>query len=669
MAGFCGVLGGDRLPEAMAAWTRWRDTETAFSYADEHVDLALSCHPIQGGDQPATGDGGDVAVWVWGDVYGHGSGAAYEPRPGDPDESAAYCARLYREHGMGFVEELNGQFALAVHDREERTFSLVTDRLASLPLYAADLDGGYVFSSNLQSLPHHPDVPLAFDREFLQEYLALRRVFGVETPLEGVRKVPPATVVTVDLLEGSTDRTSYWRPTYEPADRPFSHFVDRLAETMTDLFTEWTRDDLDYGVLLSGGSDSRLVQAAIDQPVVAFHNADWKSREARIAEQVAELGGDEFRLLRRYEDHEARSLETAPALSNFSGWFDQAYFTEFEAEIADEVDVLVSGLFADMLFAGGPLDTRSVSLGSVGTLSLPIREPVRDVDDYVDLQLAEAQPIPYFDADRPLREVVRSNVERTEEGIVSHGLTYDSLTDLVMYGDYYPLGADTEAIFPQSLLQICPYRTPFLDNRVFEIHRRMPMRYLLRRNVIHAVIDRLAPTLAKVPHARTGVSLQRSFPVEFIGTNLYGFHRKHIREDPTPEPYMDHKPWPNRRELLRADTFAADTIRENEDLVRSLPFLDYEAAEQTYRAHLEDADNTTVIYSLLTLLEMPLTEAAVGGADRAAPRPPRAVATSLDGGTDAAADAGAGLDHDRGADSARDGDSRHDAGDPSEGEL
>jgi hypothetical protein len=107
---------------------------------------------------------------------------------------------------------------------------------------------------------------------------------------------------------------------------------------MTDLFTEWTRDDLTYGVLLSGGSDSRFVQAAIDQPVVSLHNADWMSREARIAEWVTEVSGDEFRLLKRTDDHEARSLETTPHLSNFSGWFDQAYFTALDSQDYSIVD-------------------------------------------------------------------------------------------------------------------------------------------------------------------------------------------------------------------------------------------------------------------------------------------------------------------------------------------
>ncbi len=631
MVGISGVLGdGAELPEAMAEWTTYGDDETTFRFADDAVEFQLTCHSLLAGDQPvaATGPGGDeVQLWVWGDVYGHGADETYEARSGPPDGSARFVADLYEERGMAFVDELNGDFGILLYDEAANAISFVTDRLASRPFYVATPDDdAVVFASNLQALALHEDVEAALELEYLLEYLQLRRVFGVETPLAGVRELPPASVVEVDLDDVATESRSYWEPRYEPEDRPFSDFVEELADTLQTVLSEWTHDDLDYGMLLSGGSDSRLVEAAIDQDVVSYHNADWMSREAKVARRVSQTAGNEFRLLERYDDHEARTLESTPELSNFSGWFDQAYFSEFEEQITDEVDVLVSGLFADMLFAGGPLSTRSLSLGPIGTVSLPFRDPITDLDDYVDAQTETARPLPYFTPDLSLSEVVRDNVEFTDDGgVVSHGCRYDSLTDLVMYGDYYPLGADTEAIFSRSLMQMRPYRTPFLDKRVIDLHRKIPMRYFLRRNLINAAVEEISPELAEIPHARSGVSLKHSFPVEYVGTNLNGFGRKYIYEEPTPEPYLNHKPWPDRRELLRANSFAIDALRDNEALLRSLPFFDYEGAERTYRRHLDGEDNHTVLYSLLTVLEMPLMEmvdGAVGDAtDRRDDRP------------------------------------------------
>jgi asparagine synthase (glutamine-hydrolysing) len=611
MVGLSGTLGArDDLPPDLADAIGWRDGEVAQSFADDGVDLAFSFHPLLAGDEPAEAADGDVLIWVWGDVYGVGSDGDYEARDGPPGGSARYCAELYDEHGIDFVGELNGDFALVVYDRAAGTVAFVTDRVATRPIYYARPDEeSLVVSSNLQALARHPGVDARLQVPYLYEYLQLRRVFGVETPIEGVRELPPASVVTVDLADATTTTETYWRPTYDPLDAPFEDYLEEFIETFEEVMDDWTRDDLDYGILLSGGSDSRLVQAAMDRPATAFHIADWMSREAQVASQAARVSGDEFHLLKRDADYEERALEHNPQLSAFSGWFDQAYFTGFEDEIVEEVDVLVSGLYADMLFGGNPLSTYTLSLGSVGTVSLPFRDPVTSTDDYVEMQVCEAvEPLTYLSESLDIREVLGANIEADGDGIVSHGVRYESLDDLVMYGDFYPMGADTDANFSRSLMQMLPYRTPFLDNRLLDLHRRIPPRYFLRRNFVNQAVDRLAPELAAIPHARTGVPLNRSFAVDFLGGNLKGFWRKHVHEKSPPEAHLDHTPWPDRRALLRATDFPIETIIEHEGLLRDLPFTDYEGALECYRAHLRGQDTSTVLYSLLTFLEMPLTE-------------------------------------------------------------
>ena len=142
-----------------------------------------------------------------------------------------------------FVEDLNGEFALVVYDRSQRRLAFVTDRFATHPLFVATpSDDTMVVGSRVQALPTHPAVDAAVDREFLHEYLSLRRVFGVETPLAGVRELPPASVTEVDLTDCSTETTTYWRPHYDPVEKPFSYFVDRLADVFQTLFEEWTED-------------------------------------------------------------------------------------------------------------------------------------------------------------------------------------------------------------------------------------------------------------------------------------------------------------------------------------------------------------------------------------------------------------------------------------------
>lgn len=616
MVGICGVVGPDAGgTAAMADAIPTHDDEVEGEYADERVSLWTSFHGLYATDQPATARDGDVTLWVWGDVYGHDDGQTYLPREHAPSDSARYCADLYDQYGLEFVEGLNGDFALVIVDRAAGTVRFVTDRLATRPIYYARAGDRLVFASSVQALTEHPEVDPAFDEELLYEYLVLRRVFGVETPLKGIRELPPGAVSTVDPADGSLASETYWRPQYRPTDMSGGELVAELRDTFQTVLAEWTDDDLDYGVLLSGGSDSRALVAGMDQPVDTFHITDWMSRETRIAREVTEASGNEFHLLKRELETDADILAESPARSNFSGWFDQAYTAPFEDEIRGECDVLLSGLYADMLFDGGPLRTHALSLGPLGNVGLPMEKPVDSLDEYVTAQTGEAvEPVPYVQPSHDVGDLLRARLHQRDGHVENHGVRYDSLADLVMYSDYYPMGADTDAIFSRGLMQIRPYRTPFLDNRLLDLQQRIPRNLLVRRNLVHRVVEDLDPALADIPHARTGIPLKYPFPVQFLGGNLNQFHWTHLVED-EPAPHLDQGPWPNRDELIRQSDFTIDTIRANEDLFERLPFLDFDGAVECYRQHLDAENNTTLLYSLLTLLEMPVTTRVAAAAE------------------------------------------------------
>ncbi|MFC6960535.1 asparagine synthase [Halocatena marina] len=611
MVGLCGSIGQDALPEAMAEYISWGDDEETVSYSDDRIDLQASLHSLIAGDQPVAVEDEDVLLWIWGDVYGYGSRSNYVPRRGPPDGSAEFCAHLYEVFGMDFVSGLNGNFALVIYDQTENAVSFVTDRFATRPLYYAQpTDDTLIVSSQSQSLTLHPDIEPAFDLPYLYEYLDLRRVFGVKTPIAGVEQFPPGSIITVDLDDLTMTTTSYWSPTYDPIDKPYSYFQEQFVETIQQVFSDWTYDDLSYGLLLSGGSDSRLGLAAIDQPVTTFHNADWMSREAKIARRAANATDNTFKLLERGPDYDAGLLENASPLSNFSGWFDQAYFLGFEEEVTAEVDVLVSGLYADTLLGGGQLETPTVSLDPLGNLTIPTAQSVNSIDEYIDSQISEGiEPLPYFSDDWSLSSVLSDNIHETRDGIVSHGIHYDSIEDLVMYGGYYPLSSDTDAIFSESLAQMRPYRTPFLDNRIVDLQQQIPKRFFLRRNFVNKAVEQIDPALAEIPHAHTGVPLKYPFIVEYLGTNLNGLWWKHVADTSVPEPYLDHTPWPNREELIRARPFTTETLNECSEYLSDLSFLDVDGAWQCYHEHLDGEDNTTILYSLLTFLRMRATEA------------------------------------------------------------
>lgn len=615
MVGIVGTV-GDVEPVPVDEHLAWSGRETTVDHSDARVSLAGSFHSVDGAGQPAETDDGRTLVWVVGEIYGYdpppGDGRGYRPRP-QTLESAAYCATLYAEQGMDFVEGVNGNYVAIIYDTERGALHMVSDRIGSVPLFIARTGGGIIFASSIQTLARHPAVSCEFDDRFVHEFLVFKRSFGVKTPLTGIERHPPGAVSTIDLADLDRETHSYWRPQYRPKRKPFSYFVDRFVETFRSIFAEWVDRDRTYGLLLSGGSDSRLCLAALDEHADpnTYHMSGWMSREARMAERTALTADVEFEWLRRDESYQEEALARNPRISNFNGWFSQAYVTGFQETLISECDVLVSGMYADTLFKGHAVPTPEIDLGWLGEFEVPFERSIRTVDDYIDWLLKDVSD--GLDLPTDIRDVLHENIRREGGAIHHHGVRYDSMADLVHCGKWYPLSNDDDMIFRNSLWHLRPYRTPYLDNRLIDLALEMPRAYQLRRNIINAALKRIAPDLAHIPHAHTGIRPIRSFPSEYVGTVGRAFWQKHIRSEQPPKRFLSNGPWVDDAELIRVQDFPRQTIVRNEDLIRSLPFLDWDDIVGCYNRHLDGENRIVELYGLLTFLEMPVTRRLVEG--------------------------------------------------------
>ena len=79
---------------------------------------------------------------------------------------------LYEDRGEGFLEPLNGQFAIALWDAGQRQLVVARDRFGIKPLYWTEIDGGLVFGSELKALLPHPQLPRQRDPRAIEDYFA-----------------------------------------------------------------------------------------------------------------------------------------------------------------------------------------------------------------------------------------------------------------------------------------------------------------------------------------------------------------------------------------------------------------------------------------------------------------------------------------------------------------
>lgn len=614
MVGVCGIIGGgDRSLDGMAESLAWTGDERSCRFEDSQFRLRGFTHPSRDRRNPGRPADRDALIWIWGNVTGYRGDGAYESR--DPDEPvAAYCARLYDEAGLEFPGRLNGDFVGVVYDREETTVSVFTDRLGTWPIHVTETDDGAVaFSSHIQSLARCPGLAPEFDEEYVVQHLSKRGgPPGIKTPLRGVETIRPGSVTTYDLADGTTTEDVYWRPTFSrDGFDDYSAFVDEFVERFQASVAERTRDrSKRYGILLSGGSDARLILAALDDDIdiTAYHMGGWMSKEVRIAERVAIAKGIDFRFLRRDSEYFRRVLDRSPGMWNFQQLFNQAWAEGVIDEIRSEVDVLLTGHFSDTLFKGTFVPTRFAHLGPLGTFELPTELPIESLEEYHD-ELGAWTP-PFVDSDVDLAAVLERNVTRTDDGVEAYGVEFDSFRDFVLGRFHVP--ATTDPLFRQSLRENLELRMPMYDNRLLDLWVDTPTRYKLRRNVVNSAVAALDPELAEIPHAKTGLSLTRSRTAHRLGTYPMNALREVSPFEAIPADHLDHHPWGNHKGLICEHSYVGDAIDESEDLIRSLPFLDWDSVVECHRAHLDGANHTKLLYRLVTLLKAPITRQIAG---------------------------------------------------------
>lgn len=206
------------------------------------------------------------------------------------------------------LERLNGMFAFAHWDRVTRRLDLARDRMGIKPLYYALHGDTLLFGSEIKALRAHPAFRGEIDRGALALYFQLDYIPAPHSIYKDVRKLPPATFVTVsaDGSPGVSPPAGYWslaqvaeRGLRDPLDATPAEAADRLEELLRDAVRRQMVADVPVGAFLSGGVDSAsvaaLMQAESSIPIrtfsIGFHDTDYD--EAPYARRIAaHLGTD-----------------------------------------------------------------------------------------------------------------------------------------------------------------------------------------------------------------------------------------------------------------------------------------------------------------------------------------------------------------------------------------
>ncbi len=388
--------------------------------------------------------------------------------------------KAYAQWGEDCVQHLQGMFAFVIWERDSGKAFMARDRLGIKPLYYANIKGAIRFASSLPALLAAGEVDTDIDPIALHHYMTFHAVVPAPyTILKGIRKLPPATCMTI-LPNGEQQQRTYWTLDFNPLpeDKNYS-YADWQQLVLDSLRTSVKRRliaDVPVGVLLSGGLDSSLAVGLL---------AEQGQQEIQTFsvgfESVGNEKGDEF----KYSDIIAKHFKTrhhkifvdsarllpslrncVKAMSEPMVSHDVIGFYLLSEHVSQHVKVVQSGQGADEVFAGYHWYPPMMKCAD------PVAEYAKVFFDRPHSELQQAINPRFVSDDYSLQFVQQHFAQAGADEAINKALRLD--TTIMLVDD------PVKRVDNMTMAWGLEARVPFLDHELVELAARVPPEYKVK---------------------------------------------------------------------------------------------------------------------------------------------------------------------------------------------
>ena len=508
MCGFVGFTGGlaqreEVLQEMMDAIIH-RGPDSAGTYIDDDIALGfrrLSIIDLDSGSQPMYNENRDMVIVFNGEIYNYKELRDELIKKGHVFANNADTEVLihgYEEYGEELLTKLRGMFAFVIWDSKKKKLFAARDFFGIKPFYYALVDGQLVFASEIKSILKYTPYKKEMNRDALENYLTFQYSVLPETFFKGIYKLMPSHCLTFE--NGRLDIKRYWEPVFEPDENTgLPEMVDRIDSAMQDSIKMHKVSDVEVGSFLSSGVDSSYVAACFNGDKTFTVGFDYeKYNEIDYAKSLSEkikidnysklISTDEYwNILPTVQYHMDEPLADPSAVA--------LYFVSKTA--AEHVKVSLSGEGADEFFGGYNIYREPFSLRPITRLPRPIRKFLGACASAIPFRVKGKNYLIRGSKDVEERfignaflfnEKDREKILRNPSGRYNHReLTkpyYDKVKNLddttkMQYIDihFWLIGDILLKADKMSMANSLEVRVPFLDRKVFEVARHVPLKY------------------------------------------------------------------------------------------------------------------------------------------------------------------------------------------------
>ena len=199
----------------------------------------------------------------------------------------------YKEWGVNIVPKLNGMFAFAIYDVVSNNIFCARDRTGVKPFFYFWKEGQFEICSQIRPLCNSQS---KISEEAISIYLDCGYIPSPFSILENVFKLPPGNTMLIDLTNKTKCISEYWNlNSVVVSEISYDEAKNKLHELLIDAVKIRLQSDVPIGTFLSGGIDSALVSSIasklsnekINTFTIGFE--DPKFDESKIAAQFAAI--------------------------------------------------------------------------------------------------------------------------------------------------------------------------------------------------------------------------------------------------------------------------------------------------------------------------------------------------------------------------------------------
>jgi asparagine synthase (glutamine-hydrolysing) len=281
----------------------------------------------------------------------------------DSNSDTEVILKAFDYWGFDAVSRFRGMFAFAIWDSKNRKLLICRDRLGVKPLYWYYKDEVFMFASEIKAFHFHPKFDKTINQCAVSLFLQTGYIGSPSSIFNYVNKLEPGSFLEIDS-HFNIKKWKYWdiKEIYDNVkintDSTTSQ-IEQCENILKDSFNLRMVSDVPVGVFLSGGIDSSLVAAILQngskEPINTFTIGfeDKEFDESKYAKNIAEhLGTNHTELICTEKDF-------LNAIKDIPDFYDEPFGdsscipTYLVSKLAREkVKVSLSADGGDEIFAG-----------------------------------------------------------------------------------------------------------------------------------------------------------------------------------------------------------------------------------------------------------------------------------------------------------------------------